>query len=88
MDVGTETIRFVVDPVAFIYVSVDMNELAMAMSPVVPPLPLIAGAIGPYLCAVSVAEPANPLSLVGRSRLEGVQGPLLSLALRVVVLLV
>ena len=84
VDVRTETIRFVVDPVALVYVPIDVDEPSLPMRPVVPPLSLVAGAIGPDLYAIAVAEPPEPLALVGGARLEGVQGALLTRALRVI----
>jgi hypothetical protein len=64
-----------------------MYELSVAMSAVVFPLPLVAGAIRPHLYAITVTETPNPLPLVGRTRLESVQWSLLSLGFRVVLLL-
>jgi hypothetical protein len=61
-----------------------VNEFAMPVSTVVAPLTLIPGAIRPDLHAVTIAETTDPLALVSCTRLEGVHGPLLTLAVRIV----
>lgn len=87
VDVDPIAVGLVVDPVALVDVSVDVNEFAMPVRTVIAPLPLVAGAIGPHLDAIAVAEAPDPLTLVGRASLEGVKGAVLSLGFRVVLLL-
>ena len=87
MDVNTVAVGLIIDPVAFVDVAIYMYELSVAMCAVVFPLALVAGAIRPHLNAVAISETPDPLSLVGRTRLESVQWSLLSLGFRVVLLL-
>ena len=58
----TESVSLVIDPVPFIDIAIDMNELSLAMSPVVLPVALVASPIDPGLFAVTVPEPTDPLA--------------------------
>lgn len=62
MNIASEAVGLIVDPVSLVYVSVYMDELSMAVSAVVSPLPFIACAVGPHLDAKAVAEAPEPLA--------------------------
>jgi len=87
MDVSTESIGFIVDPVTFIDISINMYEFSMTMSPVVFPLSFVASTIRPYLDPISITKTTYPLPLIGSSSFESVKRSFLSLALRIVFLI-
>lgn len=84
MDVNSEAVSLVIDPVPFIDIAIDMNELSLAMSPVVLPVALVAGPIDPGLFAVTVPEPTDPLALVSGTGAKCVELSLLALGIGVV----
>lgn len=82
--VDTIAVGFVVDPVAVIDVSIDVDELSFSVGPIIFPLSLILCTVWPLLDAVAIPEPSNPLSFVGGSRLEGILGSLLPLSVWII----
>ena len=86
VNVGTESICLVIDPITFVYVSIDVDKFAMPMSSVIAPLALVAGAIRPHLHSVAVTETADPLTLISCTRFESVHRSLLPFAIRIVYL--
>lgn len=84
MNVNTKPISFIVYPVAFVNIAVDVNEFTLTKSSVVFPTSVIASPIWPCLFADSVAETPYPLTNVVRSRFENVDRSLFSFSIRVV----
>lgn len=72
MNVDAVAICFVVNPVSFINVAVDMNELALTMCTVIFPITLITGTVRPDLLTKTVSEATDPFTLIGRTRSESV----------------
>lgn len=83
VDVDSLSVRFVIHPVAFVYVSVNVSELAEPVSPIVLPVSFVTGAIGPDLLSIAITEAAHPLTRVLRPRRVRVCGTLLATGVRV-----
>lgn len=64
MRVDAIPIGLIVDPIAFVNISVNVSEFALAMRPVILPVALIEGSISPGLFSMAVSESALPLTLV------------------------
>ena len=84
MFVDTSAIRLIVGPVAIIDVTVDMDESAFAVGPILTPLARVLGPIVPRLLTETVTEAALPLPGVHGTSLKGVRRSLLALLVRVV----
>jgi len=81
VDVDTVAVCFVVEPLTFEDVSIDVPELAMTACFVEPPVAFVFGAILPDLHSVAVLHVAEPLASVGGSILEVDLATVLKLAL-------
>jgi hypothetical protein len=84
MNVCPETICFVVDPISFIDVPVDVYELSISMSSIVTPESFIACAVWPDLDAKTITEATNPLPLVSRTCFESIDWALFTFTIWVV----
>ena len=84
MFVDTSAICLVVSPVAIIDVTVDMDESAFAVGPILTPLARVLGPVVPCLLTETVTEAALPLPGVYGTSLEGVRRSLLALLVWVV----
>ncbi len=87
MHVSAYAISLVIDPTTLINIPINMDKLALPMSPIILPLTLIACAIWPHLQAKAVPEAANPLASVGSPSLEGIHWSFLPLCLWIVLLI-
>jgi hypothetical protein len=59
--IGAVALGLVVDPLAFVNISVSVHQLALSIGFIVLPLTFVAGAIGPQLGALAVAHCIEPL---------------------------
>ena len=84
MFVDTAAICLIVGPVSIVDVTIDMDEPALPVGPVLTPLTGVLGSIVPGLLTEAVAEAALPLPCVHCTGLESVGWPLLALLVRVV----
>jgi len=84
MDVDAESIGLVVDPVAFVDISVDVDELTLPVCSIILPETFVACAIRPHLFTKAVSEAANPLSEEGGPRSKSVKFSILPLCIRIV----
>jgi hypothetical protein len=87
MDIDSEAVSFIINPVSFIDVSIYMYEFPMTMSPVILPLAFVASTIRPDLSTEPISEPSYPLTSVSCSSLKGVKRSFFSLSRRVVFLI-
>jgi hypothetical protein len=71
-------VSFVVDPIAFIDVAVNVRELAFAVCAIVFPLAFVASAIWPLLLTVTIPKTSNPFTTVRCSCFECVGRALFS----------
>jgi hypothetical protein len=84
MMIDSVSVGFVIDPIAIVNISINMDELSFSMGSIVLPLPLVLRTIWPLLNSVPISKSTNPLSLVSGISLEGIGRPLLSLGIWVV----
>lgn len=84
MNIYAMSVGFVIYPVTFIDIPIDVCEFPKALSSVVFPISFVACPIWPDLLAVAISETADPLAGIGGSGLISVRGPLLSCGIWVV----
>merc|ERR1711937_699607 len=88
MGVDSYSISLIIDPVAFVDISVYMSELTLAMSSVIFPVSFVLSSICPFLLAKAVTESSLPLTFIGGlPSLESVQRSFLSRSIGIVDLL-
>ena len=73
MRINAKAICFVVSPLAFVSVTIDMCELSLAIGLVVYPASCIACAIWPPLRALTISKASLPFTLINRTSLKSVQ---------------
>jgi len=82
--VDSVAICLVVDPGTVVNVSVNMDELSFSVGAIVFPLPFVLRTVRPALVSESIPESPDPLSIIGSSCFESVDGPLFSFGIWVV----
>jgi hypothetical protein len=55
MDVHSSSISFVFKPIAFVDISVGMDEFSLSRRLICQPVAFVYGAIGPYLLALAIS---------------------------------
>ena len=70
MRIHSLTVCFVIDPFAFVNVSVGVVQLALPVGLAVTPLTLVSAPIEPLLLAKAVTHPVHPLALVECATVE------------------
>ena len=70
MRIHSLTVCFVIDPFAFVNVSVGVVQFALPVGLAVTPLPLVSAPIEPLLLAKAVTHPVHPLALVQSPALQ------------------
>jgi hypothetical protein len=73
MNIDTVTVCLVMDPHAFVNITIDVNKLALAKCSVVFPSTIVTGSINPNLLADTVSETSYPLTQVSCPRFESVK---------------
>ena len=68
MNVHALPVGFVVHPVSFVHVPINVGKFAKTMRAIVLPVTLVAGTIRPSLFALSISEASDPLTSVGCAR--------------------
>jgi len=84
MLINATAVRFVVGPVAIVYIAVDVDKTAFSMSTIFPPFTAVLGSIIPSLLTKAITETTFPLARVNGTSLESVWRACLSLLIRVV----
>ena len=70
MRIHSLTVCFVIDPFAFVNVSVGVVQFALPVGLAVTPLTLVSAPIEPLLLAKAVTHPVHPLALVQSPALQ------------------
>ena len=70
MSVGSMTVGLIVNPFAFINVTICVEELTEAIGFAVAPVTLVAGAIEPVLLTLAVTDTVQPFAFVDRTAIQ------------------
>lgn len=82
--VNSIAISFIIDPIAFVDITINVGELSFTVGTIILPLTFIACAIWPLLFSVSISKTANPLSTESRSGLESIRWSLFPLGIWII----
>ena len=84
VDIDSMAVGFVINPVSFVDITINVGEFSKSLSSVIFPVSLVAGSIRPHLLAIAITESTNPLSSVGGPGLVPVGWSLLTFGIRIV----
>lgn len=84
MNVNTMAISFIIYPVTFVDVAIDMNKFTLAKCTIVLPVAFVTSSVWPSLFSNAVTESSYPLADVVCTRLENIDWSFLSLRIRII----